>query len=292
MTDHERLVGGMSSVVVLCTFTDQEPLVLRVIDDAEWLERDPGIIAQEAEALRLLRHSAVVAPNWVADQVEEGIGRLLMTRVTGRMQVATDEINNRIDAMADLAAAIAASPLPADHRLPPWRTWVPTDRQPPPWGNQAMWNEAISFHRSRPAPAIAEPVLLHRDFHPLNILWFGGGGGPSADSATGQAAVVDWVNACVGHPHAELAHCRWNLSVTVDPTAADRFLQRYLDVTATDGCTTPDHFDPWWDVDSVLDKFTASIDNSGWHAVGRTDLTDDRIIAASETMLRSALNRL
>ncbi|MDH3299292.1 MAG: aminoglycoside phosphotransferase family protein [Acidimicrobiia bacterium] len=137
-----------------------------------------------------------------------------MTWLDGRIVIDREDLDQRVPAVAALAAEIAATPLPAGHRLSPWRTWVPADVRPPSWGDPGVWHEAIASHRSKEPPSLADGrvVLLHRDLHPLNILW------------SKTPAVVDWVNACVGHPHAELGHCRWNLAMTVGPEAADRFL--------------------------------------------------------------------
>lgn len=100
------------------------------------------------------------------------------------------------------------------------------------------------------------------------------------------AAVVDWVNACVGHPHAELGHCRWNLAVTVGVDAADRFLGSYLELTDDRGYGA---YDRWWDLDSLLDKVPGPLDVSAWHAVGRSDLTEERVAQATDTFLRSVV---
>lgn len=274
---HTHLEGGVASTVIRCVFAHREqPLVLRVIDDGELLRREPDIIDREAEALQILSPAAVTAPNLVGARYSPDRGRLLMSWIDGRIIIDRKELGGRLGALAAVAAVIASTPLPADHRLAPWRSWARPNLEPPGWGDAGLWREAIAWHRKRSAPTLddGQTVLLHRDLHPLNVLW--------AD----QAAVVDWVNACVGHPHAELGHCRWNLAVTAGPDAPDRFLNHYLGLTADRGYGP---YARWWDIDSLLDKLPGPVNSAAWHAVGRRDLTDSAVAATTDTFLRSAL---
>ena len=99
----------------------------------------------------------------------------------------------------------------------------------------ARWERAIEFWLK--AEPESRAVFIHRDYHPTNVLWHG-------DAVSG---VVDWINACRGPAGVDVAHCRTNLAQMYGPEAADRFLDAYLDVA--DGFA----YDPYWDVDSVLD---------------------------------------
>jgi hypothetical protein len=49
--------------------------------------------------------------------------------------------------------------------------------------------------------------------------------------------------------------------------------------------------DPWWDLDSLLDKVDGPIGVAGWHAVGRTDLTRELVVQRTERFLESVLAR-
>ena len=196
-----------------------------------------------------------------------------MSDVPGVMLAGRDNVRTAAVALARTAARIAAVPLPADHGLAAWRSWAPDHLQPPAWGEPALWREGIRRYRSQDPPQFKTKRLLHHDFHPLNVLW----------DRTGVSGVVDWVNTCVGHPHAELGHCRWNLVTLADRSAADAFLTEYLAHTA--GHT----YDPWWDVAAVMGLLPGPIATSGWQAVGRLDLTPTQVIAATESFLRAAL---
>jgi aminoglycoside phosphotransferase (APT) family kinase protein len=79
---------------------------------------------------------------------------------------------------------------------------------------------------SSAGPPAYEPVTIHRDFHPGNVLWTG------ADIS----GIVDWGNACVGPAAFDLAHLRVNLASLAGQAATD--------------ATFPG--DPSWDIEAAL----------------------------------------
>jgi aminoglycoside phosphotransferase (APT) family kinase protein len=153
---------------------------------------------------------------------------------------------------------------------------VPSEPRPPGWGNENVWHEAIDRYRLATQPEPDRSVLLHRDFHPLNLLW--------EDGAI--VGVVDWVNACTGHPHAELGHCRWNLTALAGLEAADQFLAHYLRATGSGP------YDYWWDLTAALGFLDWPVAVQAWQAVGRTDITDATIARVTNAFLRAALDHL
>lgn len=68
-------------------------------------------------------------------------------------------------------------------------------------------------------PRTERDVILHGDFWPGNILW-------AVDGSI--AAVIDWEDAAVGDPHADLAGCRVELLYKYGMPAAERFTELYL----------------------------------------------------------------
>jgi len=74
--------------------------------------------------------------------------------------------------------------------------------------------EWLEAHRP---PAIGRASLLHRDFHPLNVLVANG-------SVTG---VIDWANAGLGEPAADVAATR--VVLTMGPLAAPPLVRRPLE---------------------------------------------------------------
>lgn len=244
--------------------------MLREITDREWLAREPDLIRQERFALDLLTDTGVPAPRHVASDDEAGL--LLMTMLSGDVRPARGEVASGATTLGAMAARIAAVELPDDHGLHGWRSWAPTELVPPEWGDRGLWEEAIDVFLDRDAPTADPLVLLHRDLHPLNVLWVD-------DDISG---IVDWVNTCVGHPHADLAHCRWNLHTLAGSEAADALLVGYGAVD----------YDPWWDICAVMGMDPGPMDTTAWNVLGRTDLTVDRVNESTEVFLRAAMGRL
>lgn len=86
-----------------------------------------------------------------------------------------------------------------------------------------------------PSPAPANPpVLLHGDFWPGNVLMHEGR----------LAAVIDWEDAAIGDPLADLANARLEILWALDGEAADRFTALYLAKTAVDPAGLA-HWDHW-----------------------------------------------
>ncbi len=212
---------------------DGTPLVLRRYVRTEWLEEEPDIATREATALQLV--AGLPAPRLVKvdpDGSEAGVPAVLMTRLGG----AHDWRPDRQTLAALLPGIHAIEP----HGLP---SYVPYTRQiaePPSWtANPGVWHAAFALFDAPPPPHAI--TLIHRDFHPGNVLWHDG-------TPTG---IVDWPNAGAGAPQADIGHCRWNLACTEGPGAADAFLQAtdhahdyhpYWDVVAALGGQDPSHF--------------------------------------------------
>jgi hypothetical protein len=149
----------------------------------------------------------------------------------------------------------------------PWGLDRRTD--PPGWSRRPdVWRRA--FEVARAAVPAHPRVLCHRDFHPGNVLWRHG-------RPTG---VVDWTHACRGPAAADVAHCRLNLALLFGVDVADEFALRYgplddlawFDVVDTVGCEAPE---VW-----------------RWHDAGRTDITPDALVAATDEFLARAVDRV
>lgn len=285
------LVGGVSSSVHRCRLSDGRDVVVRHIDDAAWLAREPHLIPAEASALRLAAADGLPVPAHLAS--DRSKGRLLMSLLPGRPRIDIDHLVGTVDRFGELAAGIADVDLGTDGQtgsighprfdLPSWRPWAPAKLSPPSWGSHPLWERAIAAYQARPPTGSVTRsgigVLLHRDLHPLNLLWQG----------DHLAGVVDWVNACVGHPHAEISHARLNLAILGGRELADEFLVRYLGHAAVDPAGP---YDPRWDLETPMSFLAWPPDGSAWRALGRTDLTDERVWSAVEMFVAVALDEL
>jgi aminoglycoside phosphotransferase (APT) family kinase protein len=219
-----------------------ERYVLRVLDNREWLAEEPDLANHEAAALTEAREAGLLAPRLVAyaaDDVGFGAPAVLMTFIAGAVELRPADFPCWLRVLAAQLAAI--------HRCSadgfPWRfrSWVNrVALVTPAWSAvPRLWERAIEFWlRGAPDERF---VFIHRDYHPANVLWREGA----------VSGVVDWINACRGPAGVDVAHCRTNLAGMYGPAAADEFLTAYRD--AADGFT----YDPYWDLDSLLDMCLA-----------------------------------
>lgn len=110
-----------------------------------------------------------------------------------------------------------------------------------------------------PIPNLAAPALLHGDFWPGNLLWRAGK----------LVAVIDWEDAEVGDPLADLATTRLDMLWIVGREAMHAFTTRYQALRGGDFTTLPA-----WDLVAAL-RPTARLDvwAADWPALGRSDIT-------------------
>jgi aminoglycoside phosphotransferase (APT) family kinase protein len=216
-------------------------LVLRRYVDAAVLTSEPRAIEREAAVLDAVAPLSVEVPRVVATDPEARdveTPALLMTRLSGRPRVRprTDRAAF-LDALATPLPVLHAQPVPASPSFPVFRRYsVPGGEQPPPWTRHPRaWERAIELHAT-PWPD-DDDVLIHRDYHALNVLWRG-------DVLTG---IVDWAWGCRGPRSVDVAHCRLNLALSLGADAADRFLSTWM---ATEGVG---EYDPTWDLRDAVD---------------------------------------
>jgi aminoglycoside phosphotransferase (APT) family kinase protein len=193
--------------------------VVRWYGSGSFLEHEPDAIAREVAALSALEDSGVPAPRLLAWTLDPPA--LLTTMRPGRTELDARDTGT-ILAMLDAIHAVDGS------RLAAWsyRGYHQGRDLPRPawWQDEAVWALAVAWSKVGPPPS--DPVLIHRDFHPGNLLWAG-------DAISG---VVDWGNACLGPAAFDLAHYRVNLATLFGPEIADARLPG----------------DPAWDVEAAL----------------------------------------
>ncbi len=129
-------------------------------------------------------------------------------------------------------------------------TSVPTLKSP----SQSLLTEPNRFYKvleplrshlqGRAIKASNNPVLLHGDYWPGNMIW----------QEETLAAVIDWEDAHLGDPLVDLATTRMELGWLMDWQASLEFTQRYLHYNPVD---TTDLF--YWDC-VVLDRLTRFVD--------------------------------
>lgn len=206
----------------------------------EAVAQDPGLVSREVATLRALQHRpvGVATPEIVAadpDGTETDVPTVLQTLLPGRVIDAPPDPDGFARRLAWTAAAIWAGRtggLSARYR--PWNAGMDLTA-PSRSRRHELWDRAIAVFGDGP-PEAGPPALVHRDFHPGNVLWRQG-------SVSG---VVDWVHACVGPPAVDVAHCRLNLVVRLDlgRGCADALRDEAIQLGAT--------WDPWFDIAEVI----------------------------------------
>ena len=254
-------------------------LVLRRYTDARIREAEPQYPRTEAAALRALDGApGVVAPRLVAfDETGEAcdVPAVLMTRVDGRSseRPANDGVWVRGLARA-LAAVHCLDGAAIEERYQRWHR--PETTQPPQATTQtAAWMRLIEASRS--LEPSGEIVLLHRDYHPGNVLW--------VDSRV--SGIVDWPNACRGVAALDAGHCRRDLVITHGVPVADAFLAAYVEASGS----APD---PLCDALALLDSAQSNYEFTleAYHAYGHTNLTPELIRARLDEYVALIASRL
>jgi aminoglycoside phosphotransferase (APT) family kinase protein len=89
-----------------------------------------------------------------------------------------------------------------------------------------------------PPPQVTDPVVLHGDYWPGNVLWRDG-------QLTG---IIDWEDAAFGDPLADLAIARLEIAWQAGTAAMDMFTGEYLALRPSPGTVTL----PLWDLRTAL----------------------------------------
>jgi aminoglycoside phosphotransferase (APT) family kinase protein len=243
-----RLSGATSSAVHAVDALTQSGalvrLVLRRYIDAAVLESEPRAVEREAAVLTAVRDLSVGVPRVVAtdpDGAHVEVPALLMTRVPGRPRVRPRaDLARFLERLADPLPELHATPVPAEPSFPRFHPYSGAAMvEPPAWSRHpSAWQRALTVHAT-PWPSDDE-VVIHRDYHPLNVLWRG----------TELSGVVDWAWGCRGPRPVDVAHCRLNLTLGMSVDAADTFLRAWQDRAGVG------NYDPAWDLRDAVDALS------------------------------------
>jgi aminoglycoside phosphotransferase (APT) family kinase protein len=229
--------AAVHAIDVLDRVGHRHPLVLKqfVWDDPS----EPDMAGREARVLHLVRLSAVPTPEFVAvDRNGSGSGSpsLLMTRLPGHPLLYPEDVDVWLRQLVEMLPQIHALDVRGLnlHYYRPFDVAAPAE--PPPWTrHQAAWEKAIEiFKGEAPQPPTH---FIHRDYHPGNVLWL----------RSRPTGVVDWLHGCLGSPHADLGHCRWNVWRLAGPEAADRLVAEYAALVPS-----APTYHPYWDLVAAL----------------------------------------
>lgn len=218
ITEIEQLSGGLTDTISAVRLADGERVILRYLQHPMRFTTPERQASSEALACRLMAETPVPAPRLLAvDPTGElaGAPATVTSWVPGGVRL--DHLSAAaLTQVAEIAVQIHVTALdPADQPLP-YASWVPEKLEIPFWTTDpGPWREAIELYAG-PRP-MTTPTLLHRDFHPGNLLW-------RADTLSG---VIDWADTSWGPADLDVAHCYANFFVLHDAASADTFLEAY-----------------------------------------------------------------
>lgn len=257
--------GATSSDLYLLEYADRRE-VLRVFLAERWEAATADLSARELRILEALSATELPAPRPEGAFEANGV---IMSWLPGRVVLPARPDAAWLDTLATMLADIHRSGIDVPFAYESWNDTRP-DERPDWWQDQALWQEAQAASRERPA---FEPRFIHRDYHPVNVLWEG----PVI------SGVVDWINGCMGPVGIDVSHCRLNLAVMYGQDAADAFLLAYS--RAMPGY----QHDYFWDLDDALGALPDVQPYAPWADFGLTGLTTELVRERLLGMIAAAL---
>jgi aminoglycoside phosphotransferase (APT) family kinase protein len=260
------MAGATSSDLYLLAYPDHRE-VLRIFRAERWKVPAASLSQQEVQILQALIGTSIPTPAPIATFMNNGV---LMSWLRGVVRLPWQPGRTWLARLAATLAEIHTSAVTVPYLYESWND-TRTGQPPTWWRDAGLWAEAQARSAARPA---FEPTFIHRDYHPVNVLW-----------DDGQiSGVVDWINACMGPAGVDVAHCRGNLAVMYGLETADAFLAAYQE--ASPGY----RHHPYWDLDDALSAMPNVDVYPPWREFGLSGLTADlvrqRLIAFVEAALR------
>jgi aminoglycoside phosphotransferase (APT) family kinase protein len=249
----QPLAGGVSAQVTRIDAArpdgTADTLVLRQYGAAN-LDSDPHVAGHEFQLLKLLHAAGLPVPRPRLADESRGIVPvpcLIVDFVDGATITEPAQLTGLRTAFTGQLAAtlasihragIARSDLPHLADIRSMATNKIGTRPTSP--DQALEEAAVraALERAWPPPLVNQPVVLHGDYWPGNTLWRRGS----------LAAVIDWEDAVLGDPVAEVANTRMELTMLFGAAMASDFTDQYrhlmpaLDMSAL----------PHWDLYAAL----------------------------------------
>jgi aminoglycoside phosphotransferase (APT) family kinase protein len=269
-----ELTGGVSARVTAFEIERADGRTERMIvrrHGARDLKRNSQIAADEFRLLQLLEAAGLPVPSpRLLDTRGEIFSTpcLVVDYVDGESAPAAVDEAELVSELARVLAEIHRVGSPADMSFLPERELA--DTTVPVSAEEGRIRDFLES--AQPLPRRNRPALLHGDFWPGNTLWKDGR----------LVAVVDWEDAAVGDPLADVANARLELLWALGLEAMDDFTRRYEStVTAVDFTDLP-YWDLWADL-RLAGRTTE------W---GLDEVTERAMRAKHETFVAQAFDKL
>ncbi|GLO64820.1 aminoglycoside phosphotransferase family protein [Oceanobacillus kimchii] len=259
----------------------ENQVVLRQYNKLDTVGKNEAIawVENEAKSLVVANSLRVSSPKLIGiDKYGEvsGYSLLLMSKLPGKVELNPYSMSAWLEKLAITLVKIHKNDI-NNFSSKHYRYQQSDDLNIPVWSqNPEIWKALFEIAK-QPEP-MYDPIFIHRDFHPVNVLWQDG-------EVTG---VVDWANGCIGHAGIDLGHCRWNLAMIYGVYEADLFLEYYLNHAGSRF-----RYDMYWDNVSLMDVFMdrPSV-YPGWAEFGRKEITKEVLIERMDQYALSLFNRI
>lgn len=224
----EPLTGGVSAQTTALTVQDGKGRISKLVARCHGqrdLERNPHIARDEFRLLSYLHAAGLPVPRpHFVDQEGIYISRpcLVCSYIPGRTITALDSLALR--QMADTLARIHRLPIDEITFLSRQEEYIAAwlSRPAGAMGLEAKGRSALQG--AWPWAQRNQPVLLHGDYWPGNILWQDGR----------LVGIIDWEDAALGDPLADLASTRLELLWACGSEAMSLFTTLYLQANPID----------------------------------------------------------
>ncbi|MGZ6389335.1 MAG: phosphotransferase family protein [Ktedonobacterales bacterium] len=243
-----ELKGGVSAQVTALEVEQADGRMTKLIvrqHGEEDLKQNPDVAADEFALLQLLHAEGLPAPRpYLLDQSGAIFATpyIVIEYIEGETEFAPA---NTADLLSQLATHLSRihrinGSTPAISFLPGQeRRFAAILRERPAVldaaGDEARIRDALEA--AWPLPQRNHSVLLHGDYWPGNVLWRNGK----------LAAIIDWEDAAVGDPLADVGNSRLEILWTFGVEAMQSFTQQYQAMTAIDFTNLP-----YWDLCAAL----------------------------------------
>ena len=279
------LKGGISSRMTVLEFAvgnERRRAVLRQPDGA--LKQNPLAVANESRLLQLLTAAGLPSPALrVVDESAQLFGApfLVIEYLDGLPDFAKPIVPDSIEQLAAQLVRIHHTPFAGTGlaSLPAYEPRFVHQRHsayPDAALRAADIREALQ--RTWPPHSRNRVALLHGDYWPGNVLWKG----------RRLVGVVDWEEACLGDPIADVAIARLEMLWAFGLETMQAFTQRYATLSGFDLADLP-----YWDLDAALRPvFNLGDWAAGWPELGRPDVTYATMRAGHRTFVDLAFDAL
>lgn len=212
------MTGGVSARLTALEIEQpdrgRERMVVRRHGELD-LAQNPNVAADEFRLLQLLRSAGLPVPRpYLLDAPGEVLSSpcIVLEFIDGEPETAPSDLRDYLIRLAECLIEI--------HQLDTAKLDLSflrrRDSLPPKRGEDEA-DVRAALERVWPLPQRNEPVLLHGDFWPGNTLWKDGR----------LVAVVDWEDAAIGDPLADLANARLELLWAFGGDAMEDFTRHY-----------------------------------------------------------------